>query len=379
MWVGGEDVSFLLPVAPGQTSLHFVVRTSVTAAVDESEDAPTLHDAFNTFNNKSGAVTPDQVVTITDPVTPPPPDITAPPPPPVLDTPADVAGIYSWTPERLMRESSAPDRTITFPVADRGLVDTMLVRVDISVTEHPEALELDLVSPSGTTVVLKQSSTTPATRPNVRGTFGIDLPCDDLASLHDQQIQGVWTLRMHDDLGRDSAYRVTSVALLPKLEAGTQAPATAHSFVGDAHLGWAPGLGTDVDMPIALTDAGPVGSVLVQVDVIAGKSASALEVTLTSPSGTKLVLHPAADDGGKNGTLHGTYGLDLASSDDLGKLAGEPLAGTWTLHVHDTADGGYGAVEAAALVTTTTPVPPAAPDAGDASAGIVDALGALGR
>ena len=58
-----------------------------------------------------------------------------------------------------------------------------------------------------------------------------------------------------------------------------------------------------------------------------------LILTLVSPQGTSIVLHDRS--GGNQDNLVGVYPESLTPSEDLGKLKGEKLSGTWTLRVSD--------------------------------------------
>jgi subtilisin-like proprotein convertase family protein len=83
---------------------------------------------------------------------------------------------------------------------------------------------------------------------------------------------------------------------------------------------------------ISFTEAGRVGRMAVRVD-IAHTYIGDLRVQLTSPTGRVVTLHDRA--GGSSANLHKTY--DVADTPQLGALAGEPLAGQWTLAVADAA------------------------------------------
>jgi carboxypeptidase D len=69
-----------------------------------------------------------------------------------------------------------------------------------------------------------------------------------------------------------------------------------------------------------------------------------LEVGLTSPEGTRVVLHNQS--GGSANDIVGTYGVDLAPAESLGILASETSNGTWQLDVTDSFNGDQGSLEA---------------------------------
>jgi subtilisin-like proprotein convertase family protein len=83
---------------------------------------------------------------------------------------------------------------------------------------------------------------------------------------------------------------------------------------------------------IAFTEAGRLGEMAVAVD-IAHSFIGDLIVRLTSPSGRTVTLHDRA--GGNAANLNRTF--RVADTPQLGSLAGEALAGTWTLSVVDAA------------------------------------------
>lgn len=65
-----------------------------------------------------------------------------------------------------------------------------------------------------------------------------------------------------------------------------------------------------------------------------------LTLRLISPSGKSLMLHDRSGGSGKD--IKGTYPTTLAPADSWSQIAGEPLAGTWTLEIidHSQADTG---------------------------------------
>ena len=65
-----------------------------------------------------------------------------------------------------------------------------------------------------------------------------------------------------------------------------------------------------------------------------------LEVEVTSPQGTAVLLHDRSGSGTDD--IYGTYGVDLTSAEALSALDAESSAGTWTLRVSDLAGGDVG-------------------------------------
>jgi subtilisin-like proprotein convertase family protein/subtilisin family serine protease len=89
---------------------------------------------------------------------------------------------------------------------------------------------------------------------------------------------------------------------------------------------------TGVRDSIAFTEAGRVSQMTVSVD-ITHSFIGDLVVTLASPSGRLVTLHNR--NGGNTANLNHTY--RVSDTPQLGSLAGEPLAGQWTLSVVDAA------------------------------------------
>ena len=67
-----------------------------------------------------------------------------------------------------------------------------------------------------------------------------------------------------------------------------------------------------------------------------------LKISLQAPDKTTVVLHNLS---GTGQDLRGTFGRNLASSEDLSRFNGKPMKGTWTLIVEDKASGDVGALE----------------------------------
>jgi subtilisin-like proprotein convertase family protein len=79
-----------------------------------------------------------------------------------------------------------------------------------------------------------------------------------------------------------------------------------------------------------------------------------LIITLTSPSGTSVVLHSRG--GGSTADIVGTYGLDLSPAEALSILGGESSSGSWELKVSDLATGDTGTVNAWSLIFCGRPI-----------------------
>jgi carboxypeptidase D len=102
-----------------------------------------------------------------------------------------------------------------------------------------------------------------------------------------------------------------------------------------------------------------VADVLVTVD-ISHSFIGDLVVTLTSPSGTSVVLHDRTGSGAND--IVGTYGDDLVPAEPLSTLNGEPADGTWELTISDNAGGDTGNLNSWTLQIGGQPVPTAPPE-----------------
>lgn len=117
-------------------------------------------------------------------------------------------------------------------------------------------------------------------------------------------------------------------------------PPVAQTFPSGAPVALADGAATDATIVVPAFDA--AAPTLGDVDVavtLAHPDASELTLTLVSPAGTQIVL---SDRGLPVANLTGTFDSTLAPAGDLGAVAGETYAGTWTLRVADAAGGATG-------------------------------------
>lgn len=86
-----------------------------------------------------------------------------------------------------------------------------------------------------------------------------------------------------------------------------------------------------VDATVATQDPGVVESVAVHVG-IAHPDLAGLAVSVFSPTGTEVLLHDGSNGGAD---LNVSYPADRQPVGDLGRYAGQSVAGTWRLHVVD--------------------------------------------
>jgi len=84
-----------------------------------------------------------------------------------------------------------------------------------------------------------------------------------------------------------------------------------------------------------------------------------LQVELTSPQGTKVLLHDRSGSGTNN--ILGTYGVDLSPAQPLSAFTNESSVGTWTLRVSDQAGGDQGALNDWSLEICGRPLEAATP------------------
>ena len=135
-----------------------------------------------------------------------------------------------------------------------------------------------------------------------------------------------------------------------------------------------PSCGEDaaVDVPLAVTEALPtttsqivvasdkaISDVQVPID-LSHTYIGDLDIVLTSPQGTSVVLHDR--DGGGTDDIVGTYGVDLAPSEPLSAFAGELAAGTWVLRVTDNAGGDTGTLNDWSVILCGRPPEAAVPE-----------------
>ena len=92
-----------------------------------------------------------------------------------------------------------------------------------------------------------------------------------------------------------------------------------------------------VESTLTFDDAATISSVQVVVDITHTYRGD-LFLTLTAPSGTEVVLHDRS--GGRAANLRRTF--DGATTQGLSLLAGQELAGDWTLQVQDLAPADIG-------------------------------------
>ncbi len=156
------------------------------------------------------------------------------------------------------------------------------------------------------------------------------------AAAHRSAINALWTAFGHFGMGPAAT---TDGAQLDGIVADTTVPGASRGPTtgsGVQTRSATPRLTIPDKDPVGVTSAlpfdvaGTVASVKVGVD-IQHEYRGDLQVTLISPSGTRVVLHATDPEPGID--LVAAY--DATSTPALAGLAGEPIRGTWQLHVAD--------------------------------------------
>jgi len=97
----------------------------------------------------------------------------------------------------------------------------------------------------------------------------------------------------------------------------------------------------DVTMDVTAPAEATISDIAVYLD-ITHTYIGDLGVSLTSPDGTAIALH--SHSGGSAENIVGWYPTTLTPAGDLMQFIGDAVAGTWTLHVEDTAGGDTGSL-----------------------------------
>ncbi len=103
---------------------------------------------------------------------------------------------------------------------------------------------------------------------------------------------------------------------------------------------------TQVSSPLAIGSFGTIEGLTVRMN-LAHTYIGDLQLTLTSPAGTQVILH--SHSGGSSDDIVGTYGEGLVPAQPLAAFDGQSITGTWTLTIADTAGGDTGALNDWAL------------------------------
>ena len=217
-------------------------------------------------------------------------------------------------------DDTSPARS-SVVVTGEGVVppEGLTVSVDISHTYRGDVV-IDLVSPSGRAVQLK-------------GNDGGDA-ADDVVETYKvvgmlgEEVAGEWLLKVSDyyegDEGTFNSWSISGAGITPpRLVQDSVSP---DAYFDDA---------TPISSSIQLSGEGTVSADEFRVSVdISHTWRSDVVIELESPSGKRITLRETdVDDSGDDVT--GVYPVTLASNTPFSELAGESLAGTWTLYVSD--------------------------------------------
>ncbi|WP_280151202.1 M6 family metalloprotease domain-containing protein [Piscinibacter sp. XHJ-5] len=243
----------------------------------------------------------------------------------------------------LRRESSA-DRNIpdddatgivdTIDIAEALTITGLKVMVDITHTYRGD-LRIMLTAPWGDAVVLHPKNEG-GNADNLQATYD-ETALPALAAWRGRSTQGAWRLGVQDLAPADAgmlnrwALEFNSAAVSPGPVVLEEAPG---ALIPDNQP-------AGIERALATAAAGQVGSLEVSVD-ITHPWIGDLRVALRSPAGGEVVLHSGT--GGSTDNLVQTY--TVATTPGLTTLAGQPVAGNWTLSVADTAPDDVGKLNA---------------------------------
>lgn len=204
--------------------------------------------------------------------------------------------------------------------------DGLNVSVDISHTYRGDVV-LNLISPAGRTIVLKQFDGSDNSA-DVKETYNVAGSAGELAA-------GEWRLEVSDGYEGDNGV-LNSWSISGE---GVTAPRTVAASI-------APDLAFDDSKPITseieVSAEGDVSPDEFEVEVdIAHTYRSDVAIQLQTPSGKRIDLRdPDSEDSGDD--VRGIFPTTLRSATPFSELAGETLSGTWSLHIVDRYAGDEG-------------------------------------
>ena len=227
-----------------------------------------------------------------------------------------------------------------------GAVTSVTVSVDIQHTYIGD-LRVNLTSPAGATVTLHAQ--TGGSSDNLVKTFSVaDTPT--LAAFEGQTAQGIWRLNVADLVGQDIG-TLQEWSLDVEIDnpddngAIIRGRATPNLPIPDFVV-------TGARSTIAIQEDGVVEQISIDL-TITHTYIGDLQVSLTAPDGTRVILHD--ETGGSADDLVKTY-----TSDDtvaLEVLEGTVIRGNWTLQVADRARQDIGTLEEWGIEITTAEGP----------------------
>jgi M6 family metalloprotease-like protein len=236
-------------------------------------------------------------------------------------------------PHEVVVGSSAPGRSIPDNTTS-GLTDSITllpdssimgvkVAVDITHTFRGD-LRVSLLPPTGDAILLHQRSGGNAD--DLKVTYD-EASAPGLTALIGRSTRGTWKLQVQDlaasDIGSLNRWSLEFPV------AGSQGPVVLEESPGTLIPDNVP---TGIQRSLVATNSGSVGTVEVALN-ITHTYIGDLQVSLVSPSGTRVVLHNGTGESADN--IVRTY--TSATTPTLNNLAGQPIRGNWTLRVADRA------------------------------------------
>lgn len=211
--------------------------------------------------------------------------------------------------------------------SESGIIDTISVSVQID-HAYIGDLQLAIESPQGVSVLLHNRSGSGGK--SIDTTYD-SLQVDSLKIFHNQPFQGTWKLRVKDLARTDTGtLQNWGISILP----GQDAAIFIEDIVG---IAIPDNESQGLQRSISTAHPGKIRSIEVMVD-ITHTYIGDLRVMLTTPSGMLIPLH--SNTGGSEDNLRATYGS--VNHNDLKRLQGQDISGTWSLRVIDSANSDTG-------------------------------------
>ena len=225
-------------------------------------------------------------------------------------------------PNRAIPDDNAAGITSTLAVSNKGIIGSIKVGVDITHTYIGD-LRVALTSPHNTRIVLHNR--TGASTEDLVQTYDVH-STPDLAKFRGKPANGKWKLTVSDHAGVDVG-KLRRWNLAIQLASAQQIKQESHPAAAIPDNDPA-----GVSDSMAIAASGDIKEVQVWVD-ITHTWIGDLQVKLTTPSGTGILLHDRS--GGGQDNLIKTYSADNLAA--IKSIAGQPAQGTWTLGVTDLA------------------------------------------
>jgi M6 family metalloprotease-like protein len=213
--------------------------------------------------------------------------------------------------------------TDTITIEDDAEISSVKVSVDITHTYRGD-LQITLFTPWGDGIRLHS-------RHQGGGRDNIDVTLDEsdiqtFATMHGHSTKGTWGLMIQDlarvDVGILNRWALEFVGIVQQ-----QGPVVLEEAPG-THIPDKDPAG--IQRSLSAAASGDVGSMEVSVD-ITHTWISDLQVSLSSPAGTDVILHD--ETGGNDNNIIKTYTVDTTPA--LGVFTGESINGEWKFNVSD--------------------------------------------